>query len=405
MSRRLRILHVGMTESIHLARALDLYGSLGWEQHLVGSTDASWCHPDLHDVTVHAPRRLRQPAPPSVRVVVRSPLGALRSEALRRLPRLRGLLGIRASRPMALRDPGPAARLAEVVERVEPDLVVSHELQHAGYQTLAARALLPSFPRWLVSCWGSDLTLYRRLPDHRATLEHLLGAADVFHAECERDVAIARELGFRGQALPVTPIAGGYDVERCQALRRPGPTSSRRTIALKGYQHWAGRALVALRALARLPELLAGRRLVVYSASPEVDLAARLLASETGLELALPGPLAHEDVLRLHGEARVSIGLSISDGISQSFLEALLMGSFPVQSFTGCACEWAEDGAGALFVPPEEPAQVADALRRALTDDGLVDAAAASNLETARRRLDRPAIRARLLSAVRGLAA
>ncbi len=89
------------------------------------------------------------------------------------------------------------------------------------------------------------------------------------------------------------------------------------------------------------------------------------------------------------------------DGISQSFLEALLMGSFPIQSDTGCACEWAEDGATALLVPPEEPAAVAAALRRTLTDDALVDGAAARSLEVARRRLERSTIRAKVQGALR----
>jgi glycosyltransferase involved in cell wall biosynthesis len=391
-----------MIESIHLAGAIDVYHGLGWEQHVFGSTAAGTCHPALHDVTIHAPRPLANHVPPSVRVAVRSPLAALRSEALRRLPRLRRLLGLGLPFGGGLRDPGAAARLAEVVDRVAPDLVVSHELQHAAYLTQEARALLRSFPRWAVSNWGSDIALYRRLPDHRARLEAVLSAADDFHAECERDVAYARALGFRGRVLPVTPIAGGYDVERSQTLRAPGPTSARRTILLKGYQHWAGRSLVALRALARDPALLTGRRLVVYSASPDVQLAARLLAAETRVELELPGQLPHDDMLRLHGQARVSIGLSIGDGISQSFLEALLMGSFPVQSSTACACEWAQDGETAILVPPEEPEQVAHGLRRALTDDALVDAAARRNLETARRRLGRSTIRARLQAALRG---
>ncbi len=123
--------------------------------------------------------------------------------------------------------------------------------------------------------------------------------------------------------------------------------------------------------------------------------AARSLAARSGLELEVRtprAPLDHEEMLRRHGEARVSIGLSMSDGISTSFLEAMVMGSFPVQSWTSCAGEWIVDGESGILVPPDDPVPVAAALRRVLTDDRLVDAAAERNRAEAERRLDGSAL-------------
>ena len=85
--------------------------------------------------------------------------------------------------------------------------------------------------------------------------------------------------------------------------------------------------------------------------------------------------------------ARIHIGLSISDAISQSLLESMVMGAFPIQSCTACANEWIEDGKSGLIVPPEDPHIVAQAIRRAVQDDALVDQAAQINAETARARL------------------
>ncbi len=64
------------------------------------------------------------------------------------------------------------------------------------------------------------------------------------------------------------------------------------------------------------------------------------------------------------------------------------MGSFPVQSFTACADEWIEDGVTGLLVPPDDPEVVEAALRQALTDDRMVDSAAATNRIIAAERLD-----------------
>jgi glycosyltransferase involved in cell wall biosynthesis len=69
------------------------------------------------------------------------------------------------------------------------------------------------------------------------------------------------------------------------------------------------------------------------------------------------------------------------------------MGAFPVQSWTACADEWIEDGRTGLLVPPDDPEAVEAAIRKALTEDGLVDGAAEENLRTAALRLDRERIR------------
>jgi glycosyltransferase involved in cell wall biosynthesis len=92
-------------------------------------------------------------------------------------------------------------------------------------------------------------------------------------------------------------------------------------------------------------------------------------------------------MLKKYGQARVYIGLSISDAISTSLLEAIVMGAFPIQSCTACADEWIVDGQSGLIVPPEDVDLIENALRLALTNDMLVDRADILNKETARKRL------------------
>jgi glycosyltransferase involved in cell wall biosynthesis len=96
----------------------------------------------------------------------------------------------------------------------------------------------------------------------------------------------------------------------------------------------------------------------------------------------------HDDMLRLYGQARIYLGLSISDAISTSLLESIVMGTFPIQSNTSSADEWVANGKTGFIVPPEDPEQIAQAIRRAVTEDELVDNAAKINAQTARERLD-----------------
>ena len=99
-------------------------------------------------------------------------------------------------------------------------------------------------------------------------------------------------------------------------------------------------------------------------------------------------PSSHEDILKLFGQARIYLGLNISDGISTSLLESMAMGAFPIQSNTSCANEWITDGKSGFIVPPEDPDIIALALRQAIMDDNLVDTAASINEETAKKNLD-----------------
>jgi len=167
---------------------------------------------------------------------------------------------------------------------------------------------------------------------------------------------------------------------------------------LKGYQHWAGRALVGLRAITLCADVLRDYRVAVYSAESDVKIAAELAAHSTGLTIEVIPPCSHDEVLRLYGSARAYIGLSISDAISTSLLEAMVMGAFPIQSCTSCADEWIVDGESGILVPPEDPEPVAAALRRVVADDTLVDRAADINARVVIERLDQALIRPQVIA-------
>ena len=381
-----------MAESVHTARWLDQITGLGWDVHLFPSRLAE-LHPGLHDVTVHGLdlrqtglRNVQQPgAVPSP-----FPPGHAAHQLLRRAmgrvaPPVRG---------------SPARRLASLIRELKPDIVHALEIQGAGYLTMDAwRFLDGAAPRLIVSNWGSDIYLFGRLAEHRPRIQEVLATADFYSCECNRDVALARDMGFSGDVLPVLPNSGGFAVDASARLRQPGPVSGRRLILLKGYQGWAGRALVGLRALALCAGDLQGYRVAIYAASPEVKIAAELLSRSSGIPIEIVPHSSHDDMLRLFGQARAYIGLSISDAISTSLLESILMGAFPIQSGTACADEWVIDGHSGMIVPPEDPELVSHAIRRALRDDALVDRAAELNAVTAARRLDRSVIQPQVIAA------
>lgn len=392
----LRILFVVRPSSVHSARWINQIVGCGWDLHVFAASEGTW-HPDFQNVTGYSYASRSGGEPDKL----------FRARRLWPLP-----LGADRVKMMAARLPegwsSRAAWLARVIRWLNPDIVHSLEFQQAGYLTLDARSLYEGrFPPWVVSNWGSDIYLYGPLSEHVDKIKGILRACDYYACECHRDVGLAREYGFTKTALPVLPVAGGFQVDHLAQYRQPGPTSARRVIALKGYQHWAGRALVGLRALELCADQIkaGGYTVAVYLADYDVRIAAERMALQTGISLEILPPAAHEEVLRLHGRSRVSIGLSISDGLSTSALEAMVMGAFPVQSNTSCLTELVKEGEGVLMVPAEDPTEVATAIRLALSDDALVDHAAEINMRLAAERLDDSVIQPQVVEIYQRIAA
>jgi hypothetical protein len=374
------ILLVAMLDSIHTARWVAQLDGQGWDVHLFPSCRGETVHPVMTNVTVHhmfyserlsADMALNSNDKPSVFALWFDRFRTYIFE--RRFPMHRG------------------RQLRRVISRIRPDMIHSMEMQAAGYLTLEAKKQsLAPFPPWLVTIWGSDIFLFGRLGDHKEKIRAVLENCDFFSCECERDVELARALGLRGERVSSgSPVTGGFSAADLNMSKAACITADRKVIMLKGYQHWAGRALFGLRALERCADLLTGYEIVIYSAVPDVDLAARLFSEKVGIPVrVLSQRISHGEILALHARARISIGLGISDGISVSLLEAMAMGSFPIQSCTACASEWIEHGVSGMIVPPEDPDIIEMAIRTALTDDELVNRAAEINRRVVQERLD-----------------
>jgi len=379
---KLRILFVAMAESIHTARWISQISDRGWDLHLFPSLDFGLVHPDLRNATVY--HSIYKP---------QKDLG--RSVHIRGIPSPSGMMtyGARA----VLKKLFPSYRVSQLkhlIRKLKPDLVHSIEIQAAGYLTLAVKDQFGTkFPAWIVTNWGSDLYLFGRLSDHIGKIKRVLAECNYYSCECQRDVFLAKQMGLKGEVLPIMPNGGGYDLGRVQQWKQPGPVSARRLILLKGYQGWSGRALVGLRAIELCADALSGYRIAIYMASPEVRVAAELTSKKTGIPIDVVPHCSHEEMMHIHGQARIYVGLNISDAISTSLLEAIVMGAYPIQSCTSCADEWIVDGESGFIVPPEDPEPIAAAIRKALSDDELVNRAAEINWKTAESRLDENIIR------------
>jgi len=278
------------------------------------------------------------------------------------------------------------ASVACAIRALRPAMVHSMEIQLAGYACLRAVALLgDDCPPWLVSNWGSDVFLYEKLAEHRPVLTALAQRADAVASECQRDVALLRALGFRGERLFVVPASGGADFGRFPETG--GAPSSRREIVVKGYHGWSGRAMHTLSAVYLAAPELAGFTVRVVLASDTVADAVARVASRIDLSIAIESwSGSHAAALARLARARMMIGIGISDGIGTTTLEAMALGAFPIVAATACADEWIRSGVDGIIVDPHDVGALAQAITRAASDDALVDAAAIRNREVVEHR-------------------
>ena len=395
----MKLLIVAMANSMHTARWLSLISEQKWDIYLFPTNSFTSVHPEMPPVNICGSKFLRFLASRyrSKKTVIKTTdfLNIVNSSRISWADVIKKVLPKRQTE-----------KLCGVIKKIKPDLVHSMHIQEAGYLTLEAKKRYRGiFPKWLATNWGSELNLFSNISGHREKIMDVLSNCDYLSGECTNDIKIAEKLGFKGRFLPVIPNSGGIDFEKIKKLKKTNLTSDRKNIMLKGYQNWAGRALVGLRALERCSDVLKGYRILIYSVDTiDVIIAAELFTQKTGIEtFVIPFGTSHDEILSYHGSARISIGLSITDAISTSLLEAIVMGSFPIQSDTSCASEWFENRQTGILVKPEDPEDVEKAIRKALADDDLVNRAAQLNYDTLFNRLEYSKIKNKVVNIYKSL--
>jgi glycosyltransferase involved in cell wall biosynthesis len=376
MAKTKTILFVALPYSVHTARWIAQLSDQGYELHLFPSL-VTPVHSKLSNITVHYGWHKQQLTDTQAHQQTLSFC----------IERVLGVVLRRFCNNLLLRWRGK--QLASLIKQLQPDIVHAMEIQAAGYLTFNAKKYITDFPPWIMTIWGSDIYWFGRFLAHQNKIRQVLSQCDYFFCECQRDRQLAKEFGFNKIMLPMFPAAGGFDLASLTKQRHSTLTSTRKVIALKGYHHWVGRALIALQALEQCVDVLQDYQIIIYSASPSVVKAAHLFTQQTGISTQIiPNDTPHAEILALQGTARVSIALSLSDGLSNAMLEAMVMGSFPIQTCTSCADEWLEHGVSGAIVPVDQVDVIAMWIRKALTDDELANRAAQINWQTALNRLD-----------------
>jgi glycosyltransferase involved in cell wall biosynthesis len=270
------------------------------------------------------------------------------------------------------------------VLKFRPDIVHVHEFQNAGYATRRAYQLLnKNHPKLLLTNYGSDIYWFSKIPKHLKRIKSLLEKADGYSAECLRDYKLAAEISSGYQAMPLIPTAGGLQVSTLDHKKRL-------KIAVKGYENIWGKALVVLEALKGISDHIGDYEIVFFGADKPLIEQAKIASRTTNLRITAigSGGLDHGGVLKLFSESEIYIGHSLSDGISTSMLEAMAMGAIPIQTCTSCADEWIVNEKTGFIVAPNDVNSLRQCVLKIVNGDFDTNKARLENFETIKSRYE-----------------
>lgn len=233
---------------------------------------------------------------------------------------------------------------------------------------------------------GAEVAVPARLPGSRQALAHVLRRASL--AVCAGGYPEAEARRATGGAMPpVVDVPPGVDGERFRPLTPDARGATRRRLGLPG----EGPLVVSVSRLVprKGMDVLIEAAHRLSGSFPDLTVAVagtgrdagRLgrIAERPGARVQLLGRVSEEDKAALLGASDVFVmacrnrwgGLE-QEGFGIVFVEAAAAGVPQVAGDSGGAAEAVEDEVTGLVVRhPEEPAEVALAIRRLLADDGL----------------------------------
>ena len=256
--------------------------------------------------------------------------------------------------------------LKYVLLDIKPDVVHSFEMQGCSYPIFKVMQECSNI-KWLYSCWGNDLYYYQQFPIHLKKIKLVLSRVNYLHTDCKRDFELAKQLGFQGKHVGVIPGGTGYKLQDLEIYKLP--LEDRKIILVKGYEHHLGRGLNIIMALEAIKNQIENYEVVVFGAHTKVI--NYINSQNLNFTVFDRHGLSHDELLKIMGRSLIYVGNSISDGMPNTLLEAIVMGIFPIQSNPGGVTgEIIENGKnGFLIQDPNNIKEIQQHIEEALKDN------------------------------------
>lgn len=278
---------------------------------------------------------------------------------------------------------------------ISPDIVHAMRIPFEG---IIAAITTPNGTPLVTSVWGNDLDwIARQNPLVARQTRQVMRRTDGLHCDCFRDVHLAKREWHLDEEKPtaVLPSSGGIK----SSLFYPGKADSRVREQLRipedafvvinprgfrGYVHNETFFKAIPSVMRQIPNVV-----FLCSAMEKASFAEKWVRKlDIAHAVRLLPSVPREQMANLFRLAHVSVSPSVHDGTPNSLIESMACGCLPVAGDIESVREWIVDGENGLLCDPRNPDSVAQAILRALKDQGLRDRAIGINTELVSERAD-----------------
>jgi len=265
-------------------------------------------------------------------------------------------------------------RLRGFIERVKPELIHAMRIPYEGMLAADAYAGIPL----LVSVWGNDFTLHApstSLMDHYT--RWTLSVADALHADCYRDIRLAKQWGFE-PSKPTLMIPGNGGI-RTDIFHSPSqPEDEPIIFNPRGFRAYV-RSDVFFQAIPLVLNKYPNAKFVCAAMANESQALQWIDKLNIRESVELLPALPHFQMADVFRHAQIIVSPSIHDGTPNSLLEGMACGCFPIAGNLDSIREWITSGKNGLLTDATNPQSLADAILEGLENKTLREQAAGLN--------------------------
>jgi glycosyltransferase involved in cell wall biosynthesis len=276
--------------------------------------------------------------------------------------------------PLTIR---PAAqKLRDFIKDIKPDLVHAMRIPYEGMIAADAYAGIPT----LVSIWGNDFTLHApSSPLMRHYTRWTMQVADAIHADCHRDIRLAKVWGFdRSKPTLVAPGNGGV---RTDVFYPPGkPVEEPVILNPRGFRPYV-RNDTFFKAIPHVLEKHPDAKFLCSSMAGEPQAIQWIRELNINHAVELLDLMPHEKTAEVYRRAQILVSPSIHDGTPNTLLEGMACGCFPLAGDLESIREWITPGINGLLFDPNDSQAIAAGIVHAIEDKNLRGSAAGLNRE------------------------
>ena len=275
-------------------------------------------------------------------------------------------------------------KLSGFIERVKPDLIHAMRIPYEGMLTAEALRLRSSLhsslrshrpdalsgARLIVSSWGNDFTWHA--PSSRLMGQYTRRAlqfTDAFHADCQRDVRLAKEWGLdASKPSLVAPGNGGIELDVFHPNSKP--VDEPVIINPRGFRPYV-RNDVFFKAIPLVLAKHPNAKFICASMAGEPQAIQWIKELEIGQAVELLPLLPHTQMAQNFRRAQIVVSPSLHDGTPNTLLEGIACGCFPVAGDLESIREWITPNENGLLFDSQSPQSIADVIVAAIENKGL----------------------------------